>query len=111
MADATYMEVKRTDLMELSSPEVKKEFDDLFRFAKKQGALNNNVRPHYEQRFASDPFGTRQVIDTLIAGSLFSKVGTAACHVDVQEMPGYPKVSPESGTDYPQSWVGRSSQD
>ena len=32
-----------TDLMELTSPEVHKEFDDLFAFAKKEGAVNEQL--------------------------------------------------------------------
>jgi hypothetical protein len=95
----------QTDLTALASPEVNKEFDDLFAFAKKEGALNDNCRAHYAQRFASDPFGTRAEIDTLISGALQGKVGLDAVHVSVREMPGYPNVSPSDDTAYPESWV------
>jgi hypothetical protein len=95
----------QTDLFALSSPEVQKEFNDLFAFAKKEGALNDTCRDHYAQRFAADPHGTRQEIDTMISGALQGKVGLDAVHVSVREMPGYPNVSPSDATAYPESWV------
>lgn len=94
-----------TDLMQLTSPEVRKEFSDLFAFAKKEGAVNETMRPHYAQRFASAPFETRREIDMLIAGAKFAEMGTAAAHLVVEDLPGYPKVSAPDATSYPTSWV------
>lgn len=94
-----------TDLMELTSPEVRKEFNDIFEFAKKEGAVAELTRPHFAQRFAADPYGTRREIDQAIAGHLHETLGNAAVHVDVHEMPGYPVVSPDTSTAYPNSWV------
>jgi hypothetical protein len=97
--------VPATDYMELASPDVRKEFKDLFAFAKKQGVLNEANRNHYSQRFAADPFGTRREIDLLIAGKQHSDLGTAAAHIEVQDLPGYPKPEPSDGLAYPEQWV------
>lgn len=95
----------QTDHLALCSKEVRHEFTDLFNFAKSKDALAETAREHYGQRFAADPDGTRRQIDLLISGAVHRKIGTAATHVNVREMPGYPSVDPGSDMSYPSAWL------
>lgn len=94
-----------TDLMALAPPETRKEFDDLFAFAKKEGGVNETMRPHYRQAFANAPFDTRREIDSMIAGAKYAELGTAAAHLVVQDLPGYPKPVVPDDASYPSHWV------
>lgn len=94
-----------TDHMALAEPEIKKQFDDLFAFAKKEGAVEEGNRAHYSQRFAGNPFDTRREIDMLIAGAKYRDLGLDAVHIVVRDLPGYPGIEKAGDTDYPESWI------
>jgi len=99
----------QTDHLALCSDETKKEFTDLFNFAKAKGAIDESSRGYYGQRFAADPHGTRRDLDLQIAGAVFSKSGQSLREAEVHDLAGYPQVSAGSDTDYPQSWVPKAS--
>jgi hypothetical protein len=63
------------------------------------------MRPHYARRFASSPFETRTETDMLISSAKFAEMGTAAAHIVVQDLPGYPKVSAPDDASYRSTWV------
>lgn len=100
----------QTDHLALCTEEMKKEFTDLFAFAKAKGAVDENDRNHYGQRFAADAHGTRRELDLLVAGAVFAKSGQSLREAEVHDLPGYPQVSAGSDTDYPQSWVPTASR-